>query len=488
MRATQKARTLLVFLLAFPAIVPTATRAQPGDPDPSNQLIVEGFKALRSDELDDAASAFRKALALAPAAQPALLGLSQALERQGDPVAALQPARRAYELTPESSAAALLVARLLARIGAANEALAVLDRSRDLHPEEQQGYLLSALLLRDLGRRDEAIGLLEEALALGLTGPELPEELALLLVAAERPDEARQLATETLADYGPRADLELALGLALAADPESRTEAVTRLEKALALEVSEPGRVHLELGKLLIETGRPAEAIEHLTTAAELLPDSEEVFYRLGAAQRATGDADGARESLEHFQELKRRRENRERLDLQVGTALNEAQTLAAANRLTAALERVSELLESHPEEPRAHLLRAKILFSLQQLEASLAAVSRARQLDPTLIEAHYLEGMFLLHSNRPEEARAALTRAVALDSELGEAYVLLGGASAKLGRPDEAVTYFARALGLGVDSPALRLGYAAALESLGRLDESAQQNEAYLRLVQHPQ
>ncbi|MGB6335808.1 MAG: tetratricopeptide repeat protein, partial [Thermoanaerobaculia bacterium] len=335
---------------------------------------------------------------------------------------------------------------------------------------------------------DEAIELLEEALTRELPGPDLPEELALLLVGADRREEAREVAAAALAEYGARADLELALGLALATDPTRRGEAVPHLEKALELGVLEPGRVHLELGKLLLDSEQPAAAIEHLNQAAELNPDTEEVFYRLGAARRAMGDAAGAGEALQRFQELKSRREQQGRLELQVGTALNEAQALASANRLTEALERVGELLESRPEEAGAHLLRAKILYSLQQLEASLAAVARARQLDPAQVEPHYLEGMFLLYSNRPEEASAALTRAVALDSELGEAYVLLGGAAAKLGRPDEAVTHFERALELGVDSPALRLGYASALESLGRLEESEQQNEAYLRLVQRPQ
>jgi predicted Zn-dependent protease len=252
--------------------------------------------------------------------------------------------------------------------------------------------------------------------------------------------------------------------------------------------VRDPGRIHLELGKVLLESGQPAEAIEQLVKAAELIPETEEVFYRLGAARRATGDTAGAAEALQRFQELKRQHEQDERLELQVGTALNEAQALAAANRLPEALARVRELLASHPEEARAHLLKAKILFSLGRPEDALTAVVRARELDPSLVEPYYLEGMFLLQLSRPAEARSALARAVSLDPELGEAFVLLGGAAAKMERPGEAATHFERALELGVDSPALRLGYAAALESLGRLEESAQQNEAYLRLVQRPQ
>jgi len=488
MPATPGALTLLALLLAATVAVPSTSRGQSSQPDLVNQRIAEGVRALEIEDFAGAGGAFREALALAPDAEPALLGLSQVLELQGDLVAALGLARRAMDAAPESAPATLAVASLLARLGASTQALETLERLRSLDPGQVQGYRLSALLLRDLGRRDEAIEMLEGALAQGLRGPEFEEELALLLVAADRPGEAQQLAEKALTTHGERAGLQLALGLALAADPADRSQAIPRLERALDLGVSQPGRVHLELGSLLLEAKRPTEAVEHLTEAAALMPDTPDVFYKLGTAQRATGDAAGARESLTLFQKLKNRREQQERLDLEVGTALNEAQTLATANRLTEALERVGELLEDHPNEARVHTLRAKIFYSLQRPDDALASAVRARQLDATRVEPHYLEGMFLLRLNRPEEARAALLRAVSLEPELGEAHELLGGAAAKLERPDEAVAHFQRALELGVDGPSLRLGYAAALESLGRLDESAQQDEAYRRLVQRPQ
>jgi len=479
---------LPALVLAVSIAVALPAQGQLGTSDLASQRIAEGFQALEVDDLEGAAGLFREALALAPDAEPALLGLSQVFERQGNLVEALALARRALDIVPASPPTTLAVARLLARLGDSTQALENLARLKALDPEEKQGYLLSALLLRDLARRDEAIEVLEEALARDLPGPQLEEELAMLLLAADRPGEARRLAEEALTEYGERASLQLALGLALAADPTSRGEAVPPLERALELGIHEPGRVHLELGSLLLEAGRPEEALEHFSTAAELMPDTPEVFYKLGAAQRAAGDATAARQSLIRFQELKGQREQQERLDLEIGTALNEAQALATANRLTEALESAGKILADDPDEARTYTLRAKILYSLRRPEDALADAVRARQLDPTRVEPHYLEGMFLLHLSRPEEARAALLQAVTLDPNLGEAHELLGGAAAKLGRPLEAASHFERALELGVDGPGLRLGYAAALESLGRLDESVQQMDAYRRLVRRPQ
>ena len=64
-----------------------------------------------------------------------------------------------------------------------------------------------------------------------------------------------------------------------------------------------------------------------------------------------------------------------------LGTALNEVQTLATENRLPEALERVEAILADHPREPRALALQAKILFSIGRREEGLAAIVEAREL-----------------------------------------------------------------------------------------------------------
>ena len=488
MSATHKPWALKALVVTAGLAVAVGAPAQ-SPSDGLNQTMAAGVQALETGDFVRAAESFRQVLETSPNSEPALLGLSEALALQGDPVAALALARQALAANPESAPATLGVSRQLAQLGASAQALESLQRLRALAPQELQGYRLAALLLRNLGRGDEAIELLELALELGLRDPQLEEELALLLLASNRPEEAHERARAAEETYGETAGNQLALGLASAADSNAdRAQAVVRLERAIELGIQDPGRVHLELGSLLLEIDRAAEAIDHLEQAAELLPDSPEVYYKLGNAQRMTGDGEGARDSLSRFQALKAQAEMQERLRLEVGTALNEAQELATSNRLAEALGRLDGLLADHPNEVRVHILRAKILYSMRQRESALAAIERARELDPTLVEPHYLEGMFLLQMNHPEEASAALEQAVSLEPNLGEAYVLLGGAAAKLDRPAAAAAYFERALELGTESPTLRLGYSAALESLGRLEESAQQDEAYRRLIQPPQ
>ena len=158
-----------------------------------------------------------------------------------------------------------------------------------------------------------------------------------------------------------------------------------------------------------------------------------EVYYKLGAAQRLTGDLEGARQSLSRFQELKAASERRERRELEVGTALNEAQSLAAADRLAEALTRIDELLDDHPEEPRAHTLKAKILYSMRRLDEALEVIRAAVEGAPGAVEYHYLEGVFLVELRRPEEAAETDGRSTA---EQTGAVVRGAGADRALGLP----------------------------------------------------
>ena len=487
MPAKHKPSVLLAFVLAASLAVPKPAHSQ-APSEQTEAAMVKGVQALQESDFALAASSFREILEADPSFEPALLGLSEALAQQGDSVAALTLARQAVQLRPDSAPATLAVARQLAQLGASVQALEALSRLRALDPNEIQGYRLSALLLRDLRRGDEAIRVLEMALERGLRDARLEEELAVLLLAADRPSEASERAAAALAEHGETAGLQVAYGLAIVAvDPTARDQAIELLERAIELGLQNPAKVHLELSSLLLEAKRPDEGIEQLELAKELMPESPQVYYKLGVAQRTTGDASGAQESLTRFQELKAENERLERLELEVGTTLNQIQELASSNRLYEALESLDALLVKYPDEFRVHILRAKILYSMQRQGEALAAIKRARELDPAQIEPLYLEGMFLLQLNRAAEARVALEQAISLEPNLGEAYVLLGGAWAKLGDPAQAITSFERALELGTDSPSLRLGYSAALESLGRLDESAQQDEAYRRLTQPP-
>ena len=451
--------------------------------DDARAVALAAGKALLAGDLEEAARQFEAAREMDPELAVAWLGLAEVRELQGEPEEALAMARRAQELAPDEAVVHRSAARLLARLGADAAALEALERARELAPEVPEAYLLAGLLLRRNNKVAEAATLLAAGLDAGADTPDLRRELILLLLADGRPAEAIPVAEAAVERFPGEAGLELGLGLALAVLPERREEAPGWLEKALESGVERPERVRLELGTALLETGRAEEARPHLEAAAEAMPETPEVWYRLARARQATGDREGAGEAVERFQELSSEADAADHAGKKVGAALNEAQALAAENRLPEALSRVRELLAETPGVPRALALEAKVLYSMRRLDEALEQIRAAVEAAPGAVEYHYLEGVFLVELRRPEEAAAALRRALDIVPVLPEAWDHLGRLALQGGRIEEALTAFEKALQYGGEGEALRLFYAEALERAGRTEESREQMEAYRRL-----
>jgi len=445
-------------------------------------LVARAESALESGDLERAQRDFERAAALDVDNPAPLLGLCEIGERRGELFEALELCRKAQRLAPGDPLVSLEVGRLLVRIGAVSEALDALSQTTRLDPNDPTPYILSALLLRDSSRHKEAIAILERAIAQGVGPPEVSEELSLLLLTVGERPRAEAVAREALQDHPHHAGLTMALGLTLTTSPGGREEAAALLSEALELDSPYAARIHLELGKVLMDLSRTDEAIAHLREGARLLPESAEAHYRLATALRTSGDLVAAQKELERFQALSQARDQYEWAAKKVSVDLNEAQKLAFENRLSESLELIEAILASHPQEPRAHALRAKVLASLGRTAEALSSIVRARELEPQVVEYHYLEGRFLGTLGRFDEAAAPLRRAIALDASLASAHELLGVVAANQGRHEEAVILYRHALELGGDTPTLHLNLAEALRHLGRLEESEQELEAYRR------
>ncbi len=397
---------------------------------------------------------------------------------------ALTDARQEAENEPNDPERQLAVGRLLAKLGAVEDALVVLDEVVTLAPSLAEPYHLGALLLRDTDRHEEAIARLEQALKAGVQDPAVREELGFLRLGTGDAAGARQMAEMLVSSHRNRSDAWLLLGLSLAADPDRRSEAAEKLERAVDLGLKQPARAHLELGALLIETDRTQEALAHLQAARDALPDHPESYYKLGNALRAAGDLEGARAVLERFQTLSRAADDADHGAKALGAWLNEVQALALDNRLEEALAGVHALREVHPDAPAILALEAKITFSIGEQEAALDGMTRAVAGNPSRAEYHYLVGQFAVALGRLAQAQPALERAVVIQADLAEGHRLLGLVHAQQGHFTEAEASLRRALGLGVDGADFRRAFAEVLKRLGRQQESDEQMAVYRRLA----
>jgi Tfp pilus assembly protein PilF len=135
------------------------------------------------------------------------------------------------------------------------------------------------------------------------------------------------------------------------------------------------------------------------------------------------------------------------------------------------ARDSLQDVLRGSPDDARAHLLLARVLFEMRDMGGAQAALTRARRLSPDLAEVDYWQGVLAQASGEPAEAHAAYQAACskAQDSAaylcaLLEAKLAMGDAEAALAAATARLQEFPR-------DARLRMLTAAAAAQQGDLD-----------------
>lgn len=102
-------------------------------------------------------------------------------------------------------------------------------------------------------------------------------------------DEVRDVIIPTPTPEPTRSATEYALLATFAIDENSLDEAITYYEEAIRLDATKP-QFYIDLVNLLVETGRPEEALSWAADAAILAPENEAVWTAYAAAHLANGD------------------------------------------------------------------------------------------------------------------------------------------------------------------------------------------------------
>lgn len=127
-----------------------------------------------------------------------------------------------------------------------------------------------------------------------------------------------------------------------------------------------------DLGRLLVEAGRPARALPHLEAAAARAPEVNETLYYLGAARLGVGDLAGGRPLVEQ------------------------------------ALARDPKLRYGEP-----HLRLADYYLARGEAREALPHLERFTALHASSVEGRYKLARAWLATGRPDRARAVLDEAV---------------------------------------------------------------------------
>jgi O-antigen ligase/Tfp pilus assembly protein PilF len=204
-------------------------------------------------------------------------------------------------------------------------------------------------------------------------------------------------------------------------------EALAAFTESLAYH---PNEGHRPLGDLLVQMGKPDEAVEHFKRELELYPKSVVVRLELGRALGAVGDWAGMRQAAE---------EAIEQQPDYVEAILLMAQAIEKQGDLVVARGLLERVLASKRAPAHVYTQYAALLSRGRKWEASIAAYRRASELSPDNPRTHNNLGVALTKLEKYSEAALAFRRAVLLDSTYARAYRNLGDSLEKVNEPAEA-------------------------------------------------
>lgn len=181
-----------------------------------------------------------------------------------------------------------------------------------------------------------------------------------------------------------------------------KAEALYR--QVLASDPRELDAWHL-LGALLLETERPAEAVNLLESAIRRSPRQAVFYANLGEALRRVGRLDEAKANLERA--------------IALAPALAEPHStlglvLSAMGRLVEAIGPLERAASLKPSLTNAHVALATVFQDLGRLDSAAACCAWALEVDPGCADAHNRLGCVLAEQGSVAEALESFSRALA--------------------------------------------------------------------------
>jgi tetratricopeptide (TPR) repeat protein len=382
-------------------------------PDDFELAFYVGQLRANSPRRVETLSALEAARALRPEVAAVWNNLGVALERAGDPAAAIAALRRASELDPADAKVHSNRAIALRAAGDADGALAACRRAIEMAPTFASAYVNLGNTLTDLRRYAEARAAHTAALRVS---PEMVPAL-------------------------------IGLGSAYsAAGAHARARAV--YEEALRID-PQSALAHVGIGNTRLRQEQPVLAVSSFERAVALDPRNPVTYSSLGVALQRVGKLDAAA-TAQRAALL---------LDPDFAAAhTNLGSVLVAQKQFEAALAALNRAVELDPNDAVALAHLGRLDYLAGDRNDALKWLDRALKSDPGYALAHAHRGEVLLANKQFPEARKALERAIELDRRCAPAYKHLGFALAQSGDPAGAARAFDAAIRLDPNDATSRI------------------------------
>lgn len=368
-------------------------------------LTLRGDAHLALGQKEDAAAAYKSALAAQPEYPRAVIGLARLSIVKNDVEDAAGAAARLVASSPDSAEAWAFQGSILRGQGKKEEALTAFDKALALDAGQRNARLEKAFLQIEMRRFDAA------RKELALAGTAMPGNLmvtyahALLAFTEGKHAAARELLQKIL-KAAPSHMPSLLLAGAVELNLGASTQAERYLKRYVA---SNPGNDHgrkLLVGALL-KLGRTEEALTVLEPALKAKNPDEQLLALAGEAYIQARDFDNA---TKYF----------EMATAKAPKAADFRTSLAMAKLGQGdAVDAVHELQQSiklDPDSRKAAFLLATTELRLKHYDKALAAVETLEAKTPNDPMVHNLKGGIYLYQLDMPKAKASLEKALAIE------------------------------------------------------------------------
>jgi len=265
-------------------------------PKAPDVLFALGILSLQMEDLEAARDYLIQLHATSERQNDSAYYLGQVEELAGNPEAAVSWYRKVAG--EHAVDARVRVALMRAKQGKVERARELLQQLRDQWPEDAPMiYLVEGAVLADMDRPDAAMAVYDEALGAFPGDHDLLYARGLHAFSLDRLDRMESDFKAILAEDPESAETLNALGYSLADRTERFAEALSYIERALALKPDDPAILD-SMGWVQFRLGNLEQALEYLRKALALMPDGE-IAAHLGEVLWTLGRHDEARSTWE---------------------------------------------------------------------------------------------------------------------------------------------------------------------------------------------
>jgi tetratricopeptide (TPR) repeat protein len=278
--------------------------------------------------------------------------------------------------------------------GKYNEAAIEYLNALRMDPSNRTVIRQLGLAFLELGKSPQAALLLRKAADLDPNDLEVRLKLSALYLMNGLPQQARALAQDVLNKDARQLDALLLLADA-SREPAEMEEAVA-LFSGLREPFADRVSYHVALGMLYLKQKKNDQAERELKKAAEIDPQSPEVYRSLGLLHRARGNLAEAEQAFKKAFDLSPSTPSAAlalvNFNLEIGK-------MAEAKRL------LDEMIAKHPSFLPARLRMAEVAYNERRLDDCQKIIEGILQIAPRTVEAQLLKIQVLLAQNKDAEA-----------------------------------------------------------------------------------